>query len=80
MPVAVGRGLDGLVAQVPLDYRQRDTGLDKRGGSGMPQVMGAGPLRQALSVALVKAGTRALVWKFCARTGSMGAPRQPLPE
>jgi hypothetical protein len=40
---------------------------------------GLGRFVRPLSLALVKAGAQTLVWKFCARTGSLGAPRQPLP-
>ena len=70
------------MAQVALDYRQRDTCLDKPAGVGVPQVVGSGPLRQVLVLSLGQSGhgSQTLVWKFCARTGSMGAPRQPLPE
>ena len=74
--------VDALVAQVALDYRQRDTCLDKPAGVGVPQVVGSGPLRQVLVLSLGQSGhgSQTLVWKFCARTGSMGAPRQPLPQ
>jgi hypothetical protein len=43
---------------------------------GMPQVMGPVLLVRPLCLA----GSQTLVRKFCARTGSMGAPRQTLPE
>ena len=68
------------MAQVALDYRQGDTGLDEPRGVAMPEVVGSGRFVRPLSLALVKAGTQPLVWKFCARTGSLGAPRHPLPE
>jgi hypothetical protein len=81
MAVTIDRRLDTLVAEVPLDHRQRATGLDEPGGALVClRSWCLGPIVRPFSLALVKAGNQTLVWKFCARTGSMDAPRQPLPE
>ena len=47
MAVTVGRGLDRFVAEVPLDHRQRDIGLDEPGCIRMTEVMHPGLLGQA---------------------------------
>ncbi len=60
MAVTVGRGLDALVAQVALDYRQGDTCLDKPAGVGMPEIMHPGLFGEALSLALARAGSQTL--------------------
>src|SRR3954464_2031319 len=49
MAVTVGGGLDALVAQVALDYRHRDTGLDKPAGVGVPEIMQPGLFGEALA-------------------------------
>jgi hypothetical protein len=56
--VTVGGGLDALVGQVALDYRQRDTALDEPRSIGTPDVMSLDRFVMPCPLPWFKAGTQ----------------------
>jgi hypothetical protein len=77
MPLAVGSGLDGLVAEVTLHYRQRHPGLDQPAGVRVAQVVHAGLLGQANLPAPDHSGCPYV--RVDVGSDGSGIPRRPRP-
>jgi hypothetical protein len=83
MQIAVKMSSGWLVAEVPLDHRQRDTGLDESQGVGGPQVVGSGRVVRPLSLVLVlvKTGNADVGVEVLGSHSMVGPLRaSPLPE